>query len=117
MNYIIYFPVQNMADPFLPVSKQLLKHFEISKQEPGSYSELIDALADRIGEMLYENPDFLMSMLYRLDIREDKLKMAISPDSTELPQFQIAKLIVERQVERMVTREKYSKPPSEFDEY
>jgi len=100
-----------MADPFSPVSMHLLNRFEISGRNPDSYPELIDVLAVRIAEMLQHSPDSLMSMLYRLDISEKKLKAALHPETKELPEYALAKLIVERQSERMQTRQKYSSPP------
>ena len=80
--------------------------------------ELISALAERIRELLAGDLEALMSMMYRLDIDEDKIKLAFSKENLEDPAVSLAKIIVERQKKRMVTKKKYQQMPlSDFFDF
>ncbi len=73
--------------------------------------ELILFMSRRIEQLLERSPDTLMSMMYRLDINEEKIKMALSPTNPENPAIGLARLIVDRQRQRMETKKKYKQPP------
>jgi len=68
--------------------------------------ELIRLLASRISELLDENPDLLFSTLYRLDISERKINDVIYDKAFDAP-LGLAHLIIDRQREKLLTREKY----------
>ena len=46
----------------------------------------------------------LMNILYRIDVNEEKTKMAFTHSK---PAREIAKLIIERELQKVATREKY----------
>ena len=73
---------------------------------------LINLLANRIAELLEGNPDLLFSTLYRLDIYESKINTVLKIES-DAP-VGLARLIIERQREKLRTRKKY-KSDSEVD--
>lgn len=80
--------------------------------------ELISIMAERIRELLAGDLEALMSMMYRLDIDESKIKLAFSKDSVEDPAVSLAKIIIERQQRRMDTKRKYQQPPlSDFIDF
>lgn len=68
---------------------------------------LIKFMAQRIEEMMSGDFEALMSMMYRLDVAELKIRKALAPGNPENPARGLAKLIIERQRQRMETREKY----------
>lgn len=73
---------------------------------------IINLLADKVELMMERNPDKLFSTLYRLDIFESKLKQVFENESDVA--LQIATLIYERQIEKIISRQKYkTKPPEE----
>ncbi|NND33801.1 MAG: hypothetical protein HKN76_14520 [Saprospiraceae bacterium] len=83
-----------------------------------SEQELIGALARRITELMAGDFESLMSMMYRLDIEENKIKHALSPGNLEDPAFSLARIIVERQKQRMYTKSRYKqKPMSDFIDF
>lgn len=62
----------------------------------------------RVEELLRDNKDLLLSSLYRLDVEEDKIQQALR--STDiLPARALAILILDRQKERLKTRQAYKK--------
>jgi hypothetical protein len=67
-------------------------------------------LIEYISWLMEYRMDFLLSLLYRLDVTEQAIKGAIHPGNTMPPAEAIANLILERQLERLETKRKYSKP-------
>ena len=93
----------------------ILRDFEIeipSDEEP-SEEELFQHLCDRIAWMIEYNMEYLLSLLYRNDILEHKIHFALSPHEKDPANVALAKLVMERQKERMETKKKYGKQNSE----
>lgn len=78
-----------------------------------SEKELFDQLANHIAWLLETNKDFLLSLLYRLDVLEPKINHALSPGNPIPPHVALARLILERQIERLKTRKKYTSRPTQ----
>ena len=76
-----------------------------------SESDLYNAIKDRVAYLLETSPDLLMSSLYRLDVLEVKINAVLAPDSPVAPIEGLARLILERQKERIATKKKYKPDP------
>jgi hypothetical protein len=88
--------------------------FESSANE----AELLDVLTERIGQMLEQQPDYLMSLLYRLDVLEPKIRVAMHPAAPEPAHRGLARLVLERQLQRMATKRNIKpKPLEDMDEW
>ena len=84
--------------------------------EPLSEDELLRLVANEVAYMLEHRIDFLMSLLYRLDVEEHKINHALAPWCLEPANIALAKLIVERQRQRILTKRKYKQTkPDEMD--
>ena len=84
------------------------RDFEIATpDEQISEEELLRVLANQIAYMIEYKLEILLSLMYRLDIPEDKVHFALSPQSTEAPNIALAKLVIERQKQRAYTKLKY----------
>lgn len=60
-------------------------------------------------DLLMNNTSFLYQALYRLDVKEDKVKKAFEDNpEAELAAERISVLIVDRQKEKLIWRKKYS---------
>ncbi|MCB0686580.1 MAG: hypothetical protein KDC53_08645 [Saprospiraceae bacterium] len=79
-----------------------------------SEEELIDFMSQRIEALLAGDFEALMSMMYRLDVDEAKIRKALAPHNPENPARSLARLIVQRQMKRMATREKYKRDAGEW---
>ncbi|MDH3649607.1 MAG: hypothetical protein OEQ53_07980 [Saprospiraceae bacterium] len=83
--------------------------------EPSSSQEndqlIFEQLADRIAYLMAYKMESLLSLLYRLDVAETKIKKALAPDNQVAPNVALANLIIERQQERMLTKAKYRSQP------
>lgn len=76
-------------------------------------AELLDVLTERIGQMLEQQPDYLMSLLYRLDVLEHKIKAAMHPAAPEPAHKGLARLVLERQQQRIATKRNVKPKPLE----
>ena len=65
--------------------------------------------------MIEYKMDYLLSLLYRLDVLEHKINHVLSPVAIDLPAVGLAKLILERQKLRVATKQEY-KPKMEDDD-
>lgn len=73
--------------------------------------ELYNAIRDRVAYYLETSPELLMSYLYRLDVLEVKINAILAPDSPVAPVEGLARLILDRQKERVETKKKYKSDP------
>lgn len=80
-----------------------LKDVALENLKGPALEDLIHALAQRIAYMLDKEPELLFSTLYRLDVLEHKINEVLQ-SSTETPSYGLARLIVERQQEKLKTR-------------
>jgi hypothetical protein len=82
--------------------KGIQKQFDLEKINEASESEMILVLSKRISEMLDSETDLLFSTLYRLDIYESKINAVLF--SSEDTANGLARLVVERQKEKLKSR-------------
>jgi len=71
---------------------------------PASEEDLLALLAERIEEMLERRPDYLMSLLYRLDVLEKHIRPVMHPNAPLPAHIGLARLVLERQKQRAETR-------------
>ena len=75
--------------------------------------EVLERLAERIDQLLAGDLENFMSMMYRLDVAENKIQAALSPDHDEAPGLALARLIIDRQLQRIHTKQIYRQQPLE----
>lgn len=104
-----------MTDDSLQQTTDLLRGpFELeTAAPPTTEAELLALLAERIDQMLERQPDYLLSMLYRLDVLEPKINIALHPASPEPPALALARLVLERQQQRVHTKKTVKPIPLE----
>lgn len=103
-------------EELLQTQAMIVRDFELEKQ-PDSISEeeLLDMLAAHIDYMIENRMETLLSLMYRLDIAEHKVNFALSPLSPEAPAMALARLVLERQKQRLHTKLIYKTPPLDDD--
>lgn len=86
------------SDKLIPVEEQ-------------SYEELERELASYLNNLLISDFNKLISILYRIDIAQEKAMAALAENAEkETAGETLARLIIERQLEKVITRRKYRKP-------
>lgn len=81
---------------------------DLNIEEPGlvfsNLEKLESWLTGEVGLLIDQDFQRLMNILYRIDINEQKTKMALTQSN---PAKEIAKLIIERELQKVASREKY----------
>ena len=95
----------------------ILRDFELTDpQKEMTEQELLDYLAVAIEYMIEHKLDFLLSLLYRLDVSERKINEALLPGNREDANIALAKLVLDRQKLRVATKKAYREQnPSNWD--
>ena len=96
-------------DQNLKTTKDLIfRDFEIDPVEKDlTEQELFNMLADQVAYWIEYKLEFLLSLMYRLDIDEDKVNEALLPQAEEPANIGIAKLVLERQKRRVQSKIDY----------
>ncbi|MCB9299876.1 MAG: hypothetical protein H6566_04445 [Lewinellaceae bacterium] len=95
-------------DTLATTTELIIRDFEMQPQEKTlTEEELLQLLADHIADMIEHRLEFLLSMMYRLDVDERKVDRALSPYSDEPANLALAKLVLERQKQRAFTKQYY----------
>jgi hypothetical protein len=93
---------------FIDELKTQLDNVQLSLYaEHNSYEEMLKALAELLNQLITTNFSRLISILYRLDISEKKLQEALRKAGSTTAGEIIAKMIVERQLQKLEARQKY----------
>ena len=107
----------NMVFPDQNIVAALRVSMDIDLQEGLSTDELKGRIADHINLLISNNFNKLISILYRLDINESKLKQLLADNPGENAGMIIADLIIERQLEKIVSRKRFqNKGENNIDE-
>ncbi len=104
-----------MSLPDDSTNQLIIKEFELLSPEADAPSEeeLFQLLCDRISWMIEHNMEYLMSLLYRNDVLEHKILDALSPGNPDPANVALAKLVMERQRQRLATKKQYGNQCSE----
>lgn len=79
-----------------------------------SLQELTELLAVQVNRLLQTNFEQLVNLLYRIDVSEKALKQLLAQHPKADAGYLIATLIIERQLQKMKTRQQY-KTKDDFD--
>ncbi|MFQ5446311.1 MAG: hypothetical protein ACE5FF_05205 [Saprospiraceae bacterium] len=96
------------------ITEIINRDFELitEDREPPSEEELFQMLCDRIAWLIEHNMEYLLSLLYRNDVEESKIHFALSPFEKKPANVALAKLVMERQKQRLATKQQYGKQDS-----
>jgi hypothetical protein len=73
-------------------------------------------LAERINELILHDFQKLISILYRLDVSEEKLKRLLKETVPGDAGLIITDLIIERQIQKIESRQRFSQQNDDIDE-
>lgn len=94
---------------------QLVKEMGITVREDIS-SLLRQTLVDAINHLLEKDFQQLVSILYRLDVSETKLKSLLNENPDTDAALIIAGLMIERQVQKIKSRQQFRQQDNDIDE-
>lgn len=96
--------------------KLINKELAIIILEKESYNEIHAQLSEYINNLVKNDFDKLVTYLYRIDVNEQKLKTLLQQNQQEDAGSIIATLIIERQQQKIKTREQFSQRNNSVDE-
>jgi len=73
-------------------------------------------LVARINELILHDFQRLIAILYRLDVSEEKLIQLLKENTGADAAVIITELIIERQIQKIKSREQFSQPNDDIDE-
>ncbi len=89
--------------------QDLNKSLNVELPEKISLAELEEKLAAHINQLIQHDFEKLVSLLYRIDVSEHKLKNLLQQYADENAGKIIAQLIIERQQEKINSRKQFGK--------
>ncbi len=97
------------------ITALLLRDLQLEESEEDMLSEeeLLQWLANQIAYLMEYRLEFLMSLMYRLDVSEVKVREAISCTQEKATNMILAELILNRQKERLFTKQHFKQPDIE----
>lgn len=90
--------------------------FEISLPTTATYKELQEKLSNRINYLINTDFEKLVFYLYRLDVNEDRMRYLLEQKQGENTAGLIADLIIERQSEKIKSRQQFRQQDNDIDE-
>jgi hypothetical protein len=86
----------------------IVRDFELETPDKVmSEEELLTYLSDVIAYMIERKLDYLLSLLYRLDVSEKSINQALMPGNNEDAHVALARLVIDRQKKRIATKRAY----------
>ena len=90
----------------------LHRDVELAEADYGDEADLLRRLVDHLDYLVDQRMEWLLSLMYRMDIDERRVRAALRPDAAEPANVGLARLILERQKQRLHTKKAY--PPEDL---
>ena len=90
------------------------QEFGIDFTQKISVEDFVGLIEERVILYLDQEPELLMSYLYRIDVLEKDIQQVLKGLTNEIPSKGLARLIYQRQFPKAETRRRYTQP-FEFD--
>ncbi|MBK8723960.1 MAG: hypothetical protein IPL95_17460 [Saprospiraceae bacterium] len=100
----------NITQQTTDLIKQDFELSQINKDGTVTEEQLLDALANDIAYLIENQLEPFLNLMYRLDVDERQIEIALMPGAAEPANILLAKLIIERQKKRIITKMNYKQP-------
>jgi hypothetical protein len=105
-----------MSDPNQDIIPMLNKELSLDLSEKLAMDELTEQLTDHINHLINTDFEKLIFYLYRIDVHEEKMKQLLQQQQGENAAQLIAKLIIDRQLQKLASKQNFHPSPGESDE-
>ena len=95
--------------------QDLNKVYGLELTDNSSAVQMEEYLAEKLNQMIRADFSALVQLLYRIDINENRLRQLLQVNAGEDAGKIIARLIIERQWQKIQTRRQYPPPPKGGD--
>jgi len=96
--------------------EELQKEFSLTVPEKISMTGIKEMLSAHVNYLITNNFNLLVSLLYRIDVNEAKLKSFLKDNPGEDAGRIISELIIERQLQKIKARQQFNKGDSTISE-
>jgi hypothetical protein len=86
----------------------LMRQWGLPDTPGNSWEQLRQALKARLRELLDDDFSALVNAMYRLDVAENRFKAALEAGNSDLVAENLAEIVLQRELQRLETRRKYS---------
>lgn len=97
------------------IIQDINKDLAIALPETVSFDELRKLLSEHINQLIKTNFEKLVSILYRIDVSESKLKLLLQESNEDAGKV-IADTIIERQLQKIKSRQQFSQRDDNISE-
>ncbi|MEN0047694.1 MAG: hypothetical protein AAF806_11600 [Bacteroidota bacterium] len=99
------------------INDLIIRDFQLEDQQvPESEEAMLDWMSDYVAYLIESRLEYLMSTMYRMDISEAAVQKALSPLNSEPANVTVARLIIERQKQRVFTKGFYKQEELDIEE-
>ena len=101
------------------MNPELQHYLQQNFQLPIAINEMQDAekfLAEKINALIKDDFNLLIQILYRIDVNETRLKQVLKDNPNEDAGKIIAALLIERQLQKINTREQFKRKNDNFSD-
>ena len=105
-----------MQDDNADIIKEISTLVPLSLPANTGMPELERQLSVYFNELLLHDFEKLIFLLYRIDVNETKMKQALKENEKADAGVTIAKLVIERQVQKIISRRQFRKETDDADE-
>lgn len=119
MNITPYF---NRLEYIEATAQQIIKDFDLfgieikfSGNAENAYNELLYTVSPHISHLLENNYKKLLDLLYRIDVSEGKVSVALEKNVFGSPAEAIADLVIKRELQKIVIRRHYKSEASDSE--
>ncbi len=116
MNFTDITPYFNRLDLIKDTAAQIIKDFDMFGMEIkfsgnayNAYQELFEQIEPQIKNLINNNHQKFLGILYRIDVSDIQIKKAVSENSSESFSVIVTDLIIKRELQKVVIREHYKK--------
>lgn len=106
----------NRLDLIKDTANQIIKDFDMFGMEIkfsgnayNAYEELFEQMEPHIKNLIENNQQKFMGILYRIDVSDVQIKKAVSENSSESFSAIVTDLIIKRELQKVVIRDHYKK--------
>jgi hypothetical protein len=116
MNFADLTPYINRLDLIKDTANQIIKDFDMFGMEIkfsgnayNAYEELFEQIEPHIKNLIENNQQKFMGILYRIDVSDVQIKKAVRENSTESFSIIVTDIIIKRELQKVVVRNHYKK--------
>jgi hypothetical protein len=109
--------MSNVPEQYLQTTaRELGETMELRLPDTVSYEQLEELLAERLEMLISHNFQQFVFLLYRIDVPENQIRDILDRDAGAGAYRRIAALLIERQLQKIKSRETYRTTPPENEE-